>query len=170
MNHHIVPLSAVSADAVETLLDRAFGADRHTRTAYRIRAGTDAIGAFSFAAIDDGEQLLGSIQSWPIQLESSGRVIPMTMVGPVAVDPRWQQAGLGRQLMAHMLDAAAGSAVPGADALMLIGDFDYYGRFFGFSADATGEWEVPGPVERDRLLARGAGVQAIAGRIGPRLV
>ena len=42
----------------------------------------------------------------------------------------------------------------GHDALMMIGDPEYYGRFFDFSADATAKWAVPGPVERRRLLAR----------------
>lgn len=42
----------------------------------------------------------------------------------------------------------------GKDALIMIGDPEYYGRFFGFTADATGGWDVPGPVERHRLLAR----------------
>jgi predicted N-acetyltransferase YhbS len=35
----------------------------------------------------------------------------------------------------------------------MIGDPEYYGRFFGFSAEATGQWRLPGPVEMRRLLA-----------------
>ncbi len=64
---------------------------------------------------------------------------------------------------------AALDAAPADAALMLIGDPEYYGRFFGFSADHTGEWRLPGPVERHRLLARGHGVPAGAGEIGPRV-
>ena len=32
--------------------------------------------------------------------------------------------------------------------MMLVGDPEYYGRFWGFSADATAGWRLPGPVER----------------------
>ena len=54
---------------------------------------------------------------------------------------------------------------------MMIGDPEYYGRFFGFKADATGEWDLPGPFEKRRLLARavnGHELPTAAGMIGPR--
>src|SRR3546814_9855707 len=75
------------------------------------------------------------------------------MVGPVAVRPDVQRGGHGRALMAHMLAAAEARADA---ALMMIGDPEYYGRFFGFTADATGAWDLPGPFEKRRLLARAA--------------
>ena len=56
--------------------------------------------------------------------------------------------------------------MPGAP-LMLIGDPEYYGRFFGFTAARTGAWRLPGPFEQRRLLARGDGVPDGAGEIGP---
>lgn len=162
----ILPLNQIPAADVESLLDAAFGADRHGRTAYKLRAGTKAIPALSFAAVDDGV-LIGTLQSWPVVLETpSGTRAPLTLVGPVAVSPALQRGGIGRALMTHMLAVAdAGTA----DALMMIGDPEYYGRFFGFSADATGGWHLPGPVERHRLLARisRAGGVPREGVIGP---
>jgi len=149
----IRPLAAAMPHAVEALLDAAFGADRHGRTAYRLRIGTSAIPRLSFAAFDDGE-LVGTLQSWPIALTAEGPVAeshPLIMVGPVAVLPERQKQGVGRALMDHMVAAADAS---GDDALMLIGDPEYYDRLFGFNADHTGGWDVPGPVERHRLLAR----------------
>ena len=151
----IVPLARIDAGAVETLLDRAFGADRFTRTAYRLRAGTVAIPGLSFAAIDSaasasGGALLGTIQCWPVRLARPQGDVPLVMVGPVAVEPGHQRGGIGRTLMEAMLAAAARDDSP---ALMMIGDPEYYGRFFGFTADATGGWVIDGPVERHRLLA-----------------
>src|SRR3546814_16340850 len=67
------------------------------------------------------------------------------MVGPVAVRPDVQRGGHGRALMAHMLAAAEARADA---ALMIIGDPEYYGRFFGFTADATGASDLPGPLEK----------------------
>jgi predicted N-acetyltransferase YhbS len=163
----LVPIAAVAEDAVERLLDRAFEPGRHARTAYRIRAGTRAIPELSFAALDGGV-LVGTIQCWPVCLTSADkRCWPLVMVGPVAVAPDRQRGGLGRRLMEHALAAAAETGLD--RALCLIGDPEYYGRFFGFTAEATGAWELPGPVERRRLLARGPEVPAVAGVLGPRL-
>jgi predicted N-acetyltransferase YhbS len=162
----IRPLNQIAAADVESLLDAAFGADRHGRTAYRLRAGTMAIPSLSFAAVDGG-LLIGSLQSWPVRLETPwGESAPLTLVGPVAVSPALQRSGIGRMLMTHMLAVAdAGEA----DALMMIGDPEYYGRFFGFTAEATGGWHLSGPVERHRLLARirRAGGVPSEGVIGP---
>ncbi|MBN2972159.1 N-acetyltransferase [Roseomonas aeriglobus] len=165
----LVPLSDVPALAVESLLDRAFGADRHTRTAYRLRSGTAQMASLSFAAVDDHGALAGTIQCWPVRfVGDDGRDVPMVLVGPVAVEPGLQRGGVGRRLMAHMLAAADSSKLAGTDALMLIGDPEYYGRFFGFSAEATAAWRLPGPFEPRRLLARGSGVPDGAGAVGPR--
>jgi predicted N-acetyltransferase YhbS len=162
----LVPIDAVPHAAVERLLDHAFGPDRHARTAYRLRAGTQPLPDLSFAATEGGA-LLGTIQCWPVRfVADDGRAVPLVLVGPVAVTPARQQGGLGRRLMRAAL---AGADARGLD-LMLIGDPEYYGRFFGFSADRTGGWRLPGPVERHRLLARGAGVPAGAGEIGPRVM
>jgi len=160
----LVPIEHVDADAVEQLLDRAFGRDRHRRTAYLLRAGTSAIPRLSFAALD-GVQLLGTIQCWPTWFAADdGARTPLVLVGPVAVAPERQQGGIGRQLMQASLDAADEE-----EALMLIGDPEYYARFFGFSAEHTGGWRLPGPVERHRLLARGVAVPSGTGEIGPRV-
>lgn len=161
----MVPITTVDATAVERLLDRAFGTDRHGRTAYRLRAGTGAIPDLSIAAIEGGE-LIGSIQCWPVRFAGDdGHDVPLVLVGPVAVAPERQQGGIGRALVTASLAAADARG----DTLMLIGDPEYYGRFFGFSAEATAGWRLPGPVEAHRLLARGPGVPAGAGTIGPRV-
>ena len=153
-------MSDVYRDAVEQLLDRVFGADRHGRTAYRLRDGVAAVPALSFAAVEAGT-LVGSIQCWPVELiGDDGSVTPMILVGPVAVSPERQNVGIGRALMRRVVDGA-GDAV-----LMLIGDNDYYAQF-GFDAAHTGAWRLPGPFERARLLARGPAPD-MPGMLGPR--
>ena len=161
-------MSDIEPQAVEGLLDVAFGSDRFGRTAYRIREGVDAVPALSFALVEDGA-LVGTIQCWPVaHLAPDGSMTPLVMVGPVAVHPDLQRGGHGRALMAHMLEAAENLA---DSALMMIGDPEYYGRFFGFDAEATGAWDLPGPYEKRRLLARAVNGHALptgAGMIGPR--
>lgn len=139
----IVPLAGIAPDAIEALLDEAFGADRFARTAYKLRAGLVAVPHLSFAALD-GDTLAGSLQCWPVRIGT----VQMTLVGPVAVSPALQRGGIGRILMTHLIELA------GDTPMMMIGDPEYYGRFFGFSAINTAAWELPGPVERHRLLAR----------------
>ena len=160
----LVPLAQIDPQAVEGLLDRAFGADRRARTAYRVRTGTTAIPELSFAAVREDGGLAGTIQCWPVALAcDSGESVAMVMVGPVAVEPELQRDGIGRALTERMLDAA------GDQALMLIGDPEYYERFFGFTAERTGQWRLPGPFEPRRLLARGDKVPDCAGALGPRI-
>ncbi|WP_137678869.1 GNAT family N-acetyltransferase [Aurantiacibacter suaedae] len=162
----MVPLSAVDPAMVEQLLDRAFGPDRHERTAYKVREGTEWLPALSFAAIDEQELLVGSIQVYPIALtDEAGRRHPMLMVGPVAVVPERQSEGFGTTLMMAMassLDPAA--ALP----QVLIGDAPYYGRF-GFVAAPTQGWSLPGPYDKARLLVRApnVGVLPEKGTLGP---
>ncbi|WP_299191690.1 N-acetyltransferase [uncultured Erythrobacter sp.] len=159
----LIPLSAVDPAMVEALLDRAFGPERHARTAYRIRAGMECLDALSFAALDADEMLVGTIQCWPIALiDKEGRPVPLVMVGPVAVVPERQSEGFGQGLMAAMLDSEARLAQDGSPAFaqVLIGDLDYYGRW-GFSSAATSGWRCPGPYEPERLLARGAALAAM---------
>lgn len=163
-----VPLDTIAPPAVEALLDRAFPPGRQARTAYKVRGATRAIPELSFAIVERDGTLTGSIQCWPVVLHGDdGQRYPLVMVGPVAVAPERQGDGIGRRLIDHMLTAARTQGL--ADAMMLIGDPDYYGRFFGFSADRTGAWRLPGPVERHRLLALGAGVPDEAGMLGPDL-
>ena len=70
------------------------------------------------------------------------------VLGPLAVDPKYRELGVGAALMNHALLAAG---VRGHGAVILLGDAPYYARF-GFSALKTGELSLPGPFERDRLL------------------
>lgn len=167
----LIPLAGVDPAMIDELLDRAFGPDRHARTAYRIRAGMQWLDALSFAVLDEEEMLVGTIQCFPIALfDKDARGIPLVMVGPVAVVPERQSEGFGQGLMAAMLDAEARLAKDGIApfAQVLIGDEDYYGRW-GFSAALTSGWSCPGPFEKERLLARGPALAAMPaeGMLGP---
>lgn len=163
----ILPLNSVDPAAVEHLLDLAFGIERHGRTAYKLREGLGTIAELSFAALDDDE-LIGTIQCWPVQLTTAdGVATPLILVGPVAVLPDRQRLGIGQRLMDAALAHADAAA---SEPMVLIGDADYYERFFGFSAQHTGGWTVPGPVDRARLLARVRPGQCLPGdaALGPR--
>lgn len=165
----LVPLSAVDPALIEQLLDAAFGADRLGRTAYAIRRGMDWLPALSFAALDEEDYLVGSIQLWPIALtDPAGRPHPLLMVGPVAVMPDRQGEGYGKALITTALAAADDCPPEARLPQMLIGDLDYYARW-GFSADCTRGWRCPGAYDPARLLARCAtpAVMPREGMLGP---
>ena len=164
---NIIPLDQVESVLIEALLDRAFDPARKTRTAYKVREGTEWLAGLSFAALDGGDMLVGSIQCWPVALTTpEGKRLPLIMVGPVAVLPELQGAGYGKALMTASLAAIDPRA---ALPQVMIGDPEYYGRFWGFDNAATGGWTLPGPFEPRRLLVR-AGTAALLpekGTLGP---
>lgn len=145
-----LPLDQVDRDAIESLLDAAFGVDRKSRTAYRLREGARWIDPLSFALQSEG-RLVATIQCWAVVLTTpQGEKHDLILVGPVAVSPTHQNAGFGKNLMRLALESnAAQFALP----MVMIGDPEYYQRF-GFNAEATGGWSLPGPWEPHRLLLR----------------
>jgi len=147
----IVPASVADIPEIDGLLDGGFGPARRNRTAYRLRDNISPLPALSFVA-RDGDALVGSLQCWPLQLRGvSGTAQPLTLLGPVISAAEWQGQGIGTRLMNAALAACD---VQGLPPMLLIGDVPFYGRF-GFCATATGGWNLPGPVDRARLLLRG---------------
>ena len=165
----IIPLDNVDPVLIEQLLDCAFEPERRQRTAYKVREGMDWLPALSFAALDGDEMLVGSIQCWPVALsDEHGRAHPMIMVGPVAVMPEHQGEGYGKALVSASL-ACIDSRAPLPQ--VMIGDPEYYGRFWGFTNQYTGGWNLPGPFDQPRLLVRceNPAVLPAKGMLGPWL-
>ncbi|WP_025032263.1 GNAT family N-acetyltransferase [Bradyrhizobium sp. DOA9] len=128
----------------EALLDACFGENRHGRTCQRLRDGRTPAAGLALSAMRDGK-LVGTVRLWHVS--AGGR--PALVLGPLAVDPACRELGIGAALMQHALAAARAR---GHDAVILLGDAPYYARF-GFSTERTAELSLPGPFERDRLLA-----------------
>jgi predicted N-acetyltransferase YhbS len=135
---------ASDAVAREALLDASFGEGRHARTCQRLRDGRAPAEGLAFSAVHEG-RVVGTVRLWHV----SAGGIPALVLGPLAVDASCRKLGIGAELMNHALVAAKAL---GHGAVILRGDAAYYSRF-GFSAEKTGELALPGPFERDRLLA-----------------
>jgi predicted N-acetyltransferase YhbS len=88
---------------------------------------------------------VGTVRLWHV----SAGGIPALMLGPLAVDGAFRKLGIGAALMGH---AVAAARARGHRAMLLLGDAPYYARF-GFSAARSGELQLPGAFERERLLA-----------------
>lgn len=146
------------AGAIEHLLDRAFGRDRQTKTAYRLRDGVAPLSDLCFVVEVDG-RVDGTIRYWPVTIGGVGAGL---LLGPIAVAPERQGEGLGACLIRNSL---ARAAALGHQAVLLVGDASYYGRF-GFSAGLTTRLSLPGPVDRDRFLGLELTPRALAGANG----
>jgi predicted N-acetyltransferase YhbS len=130
--------------ARERLLDAAFGSARFAKTSERLREDRFAADELSFSAIENG-RLVGTARLWNIAV---GLDRPALLLGPVAVACDARGRGIGGKLVRRVLREARRR---GHDAVVLVGDAEYYGRF-GFSTAKTGALRLPGPFELHRLL------------------
>ncbi|KAA2237421.1 GNAT family N-acetyltransferase [Salinarimonas soli] len=144
--------------ARERLLDACFGDDRFTKTCERLREGRLPAEGLALVAEMDG-RVVATVRLWHVTL-GPGR--PGLMLGPIAVDPALQGAGLGGRLMR---EAIARARALGHRAVILVGDALYYARF-GFSAEATEGLWLPGPYERGRFQGLELAPGALSGARG----
>ena len=135
---------ATDVVAREALLDACFGENRHMRTCQRLRDGRAPADGLALSAVRRG-QLVGTARLWHV----SAGGLPALVLGPLAVDATSRELGIGAALM---VEALAAARARGHGAVILLGDAPYYARF-GFSAEKTGGLSLPGPFERERLLA-----------------
>jgi predicted N-acetyltransferase YhbS len=131
--------------AREVLLNEAFGDTRTRKTSERLREGRLPADGLSLIAAD-GKRVVGTARLWHIACASGHTAL---MLGPVAVAADCRSRGIGAALVRRSLRDARRL---GHGAVILVGDAPYYGRF-GFSSEKTASVRLPGPFERDRLLA-----------------
>ncbi|MEH3118637.1 MAG: N-acetyltransferase [Methylorubrum populi] len=130
--------------ARERLLNACFGPGRFLKTSQRLREGRLPARGLALSAVR-GEGLVGTVRLWDVET-GCGR--PALLLGPLAVDPTLQGAGLGGALMRA---AIARATEQGRGAVLLVGDAPYYARF-GFEPAKAEALSMPGPFERERFL------------------
>jgi predicted N-acetyltransferase YhbS len=148
------------ASAIEQVLDRAFGPGRFAKTSERVRErGAVLEPSLSRVALDDLGQVIGVCRIWRVAAGA-----PLYFLGPLAVDPRAQQAGLG---LALVKDAVAACRAKGGNGVVLVGAERFF-RPAGFSAVPAGRVTLPGPTDPRRLLwleLRPGGLDKVQGEI-----
>jgi len=125
-------------NAIETLLDRVFGADRHAKKSYAYRNGIKAIETLSHVGYDDAGELVATIRYWPVVVGGNNK--PALLLGPIAVKPERKGEGIGVRLMEMTLQMAANT---GHRLVVLVGDAPYYARF-GFKPASAFSITMPG--------------------------
>ena len=141
----------------EALLDRCFGERRFAKASERLREGRLPAEGLALTADIDGA-LAATVRLW--QVDAGGR--DALLLGPLAVDPALQGAGLGKAMMREAIWRAA---CLGHGAILLVGDAPYYARF-GFSPAPMAELAMPGPFERERFLGLELREGALKGAAG----
>jgi len=154
----IVEEAPIEVGAREALLDRTMGRDRFLKASERLRRGhVPARGLALVSHLD--REIIGSVRLWDVEA-GDGR--PALLLGPLAVDPRFQGYGIGSALMQT---AIASAIAHGHGAILLVGDPGYYNRF-GFSTEHTGKLRMPAPVLRRRFLGLELKPGALVGAAG----
>jgi predicted N-acetyltransferase YhbS len=150
------------ADAIEGVLDRAFGPGRHAKTSERVRErGARFEPGLSRVALNDAGEVIGVCRIWRVEAGA-----PVFFLGPLAVDPAAQAAGLG---LAMTRDAVAACRSIGGAGIVLVGAERFF-RPLGFSVAPAGRLALPGPVDPARLLwleLRPGGLDKVQGELGP---
>lgn len=133
------------AALIEPLLEKCFGPQRVTKTAYKIREKISPYKELSFIVREEAE-LLATIRYWPLEIDKD---IQALLLGPIAVEPNRQGQKIGVNLIRTSLAVAREL---GHRIVILVGDPKYYGQFGFVNAGDLG-LEFPGPVEPHRFLA-----------------
>ena len=149
---------ASDIEAREALLDEAFGDARYRKASERLREDRLPAEGLSFIAAD-GKRVVGTARLWNV---GCGNGVRALLLGPVAVAADCRGRGIGAALVRRALREARRL---GYAAIALVGDAPYYSRF-GFSTEKTGALWMPGPFERNRLLAVELAAGALDGARG----
>lgn len=126
---------------VEDLYDMAFAPGRRALSSYRLRDGVPPVGPLCRIARDEDGALVAAIRYWPVRIDGHD----VLLLGPVAVHPVTQGAGLGGRLIRETL-ATAGAL--GFGRVLLVGDPPYYKRFGFFHLPGV---IMPPPTNPDRV-------------------
>ncbi len=149
----IFPQTAESEPLIDDLLDRTFGTERQDKTVYRLREGITAVESLSFVALGEEGDLIASLRFWPVSIAGNAAIL----LGPLAVEPRFQGQGIGRALVAEGLKAAKQQ---GHALCLVVGEPAYYAPY-GFIPACPNGLILPGPVEPERFQV----LELVAGAI-----
>lgn len=162
MTYALIAEMPEHAAPIERVLARAFGPGRFAKTSERVREqGAFFEPALSRVAIDEAGAVVGVCRIWRVRAG-----VELFFLGPLAVDPDAQLAGLGAALTRACVAACRAL---GGHGVVLVGA----ARFFqplGFSVVPAGRLSLPGPVDPARLLwceLHPGGLSAARGALSP---
>jgi predicted N-acetyltransferase YhbS len=146
---------------IERVLDRAFGPGRFAKPRERVRErGAELQEALSRVALDDAGEVVGVCRIWRVRAG-----VDLLFLGPLAVDPDAQAAGLGLALTREAVNACR---ISGGNGVVLVGAERFF-RPLGFAPVPRDRLTLPGPVDPARFLwleLRPGGLDKAYGELG----
>jgi predicted N-acetyltransferase YhbS len=145
--------------AIEHVLDAAFGPGRFAKVSERVREFATLDRGLSRIALR-GQEVSGCCRIHRIAIGAT----PALFLGPLAVSPVAQGAGLGQALVGATLEACERS---GVGAVIVVGQPRMFAPF-GFTEIPKEQILMPGPVEARRFqwrALRNGGLDALAGAV-----
>ena len=145
MTYRLVSEQAEHGAGIEHVLDRAFGPGRFAKSSERVRErGAVLEPSLSRVALDDGGTVVGVCR---ISRVAAGDAW-VHFLGPLAVDPGVQGAGLGFALAKECVAAVRAA---GGGGVVLVGAEPFF-RPLGFTQVPSGRLTMPGVFAPSRLL------------------
>ncbi|MBY0563067.1 MAG: N-acetyltransferase [Hyphomonadaceae bacterium] len=133
------------AAAIEGVLNRAFGPGRFAKTSERVRErGAVLEPSLSRIAVSEAGSIVGVCRIWRVELGG----LPLFFLGPLAVDPSAQNAGLGADLVNAAVQACRSA---GGEGILVVGAASFFAPM-GFAPVPEGRVTLPGPVDPARVL------------------
>jgi len=148
------------AEAIERVLERAFGPGRFAKTSERVREqGAHFEPALSRVGVNAAGDIVGVCRIYRVKAG-----VELYFLGPLAVDPGAQSAGLGAELTRACVNACR---TVGGNGVILVGAATFFTPL-GFSHVPKGRLSMPGPVDPARFLwlaLRPGGLDKVEGEI-----
>jgi putative acetyltransferase len=136
---------ASDADGIRQVLTAAYGREAEARLVERLRATGKAKPSL---VAEVGARLLGHVLFSPIGIETTGNMVTVSALAPLAVLPAFQRLGIGSALVS----AGLGRLKTSAAAVLVIGEPQYYGRF-GFVPASRFGIRSPFPTPDENFMA-----------------
>lgn len=135
-------------EEIHHLVARAFEQGFESELIKKIRKGRTYVPELALVA-EKNHQLLGHILFSKIKIMGSNQCFDTLALAPLAVDPAYQQKGIGSMLVTRGLERAK---TLGFLSVIVLGSADYYSRF-GFQKASIWHIQCPFDVPEEAFMA-----------------
>lgn len=143
----IRPETLADSNMISEVNKLAFGQENEARLVENIRRRANFNSKLSLVAIKN-EKVVGYLLFSPIVIQTPKDDIPALALAPLAVCPKFQNQGIGSELVKQGLEECKGL---GHKVIVVIGHPNYYTRF-GFSSATAKGLKAPFPVPDEAFM------------------